>query len=250
MKKPPHLINEPPGSTAKPMVILESLSKHYVEGGRRHAVLNGIDAEFHEGEISVIVGKSGSGKTTLLNLISGTDVPDSGKAVIGGKVISGLSENERTLLRRERIGLVFQFFNLIPTLTVLENIVLPCELRGGGRGECARKAEHMLGEINLDGRAGAYPDVLSGGEQQRVGIARALINDPDLILADEPTGNLDSDTARDIMELFLKLVRGRGKTMIIATHSPEVIGRADRIYRIKRGALYPESAPATNPHLP
>ncbi len=216
---------------------LERLSKFYVEGGGRVNILNDVSAEFHEGELVSIIGKSGSGKSTLLNLISGIDSPDSGEILIGQTSLTRLSEDERTLFRRRNIGLVFQFFNLIPTLTVIENVALPSELDGRTRSESRAKAGELLKKVSLFDRQDSYPDLLSGGEQQRVAIARALINDPDLILADEPTGNLDEDTARDVLDLLLRLVREAGRTMIIATHSLEITGYSDAVYTIHNGTL-------------
>ncbi len=219
---------------------LKHLCKHYREAGGRIDILDNLDAEFYQGEVVALVGKSGSGKTTLLNLISGIDYPDSGEIWIGGTLTAGLSEDQLTLIRRNQVGIVFQFFNLIPTLSVIENVTLPSELNGSNVRESRQRAQELLERVDLGGRLNSYPDVLSGGEQQRVAIARALINNPDLILADEPTGNLDDETAKEILSLLLSVARREGKMMIIATHSLEIINFADRVYTIHNGKLFAE----------
>lgn len=216
---------------------LERLGKFYEEGGRRVNILSDVSAEFYEGELASIIGKSGSGKSTLLNLVSGIDSPDGGEVFIGPTSLTALSEDERTLFRRRNIGLVFQFFNLIPTLTVIENVALPSELDGRTARDSRTKAGELLEKVDLIDRRDSYPDLLSGGEQQRIAIARALINDPDLILADEPTGNLDEDTAGEVLDLLLRMVREAGKTMIIATHNLEITKYSDAVYTIHNGAL-------------
>jgi putative ABC transport system ATP-binding protein len=183
------------------------------------------------------MGPSGSGKSTLLNLISGIDTPTRGEVLIDSTSLTSLSEKERTLFRRRNIGFVFQFFNLIPTLTVQENLLLPMELIGqNGKGAKGRAAE-LLEAVGLGDRGRSYPDRLSGGEQQRVAIARALAHDPPLVLADEPTGNLDAETGQQVMKLLHRLVRQSGKTMIIVTHSNDVVRLADRVFAIREGRL-------------
>jgi putative ABC transport system ATP-binding protein len=196
--------------------------------------------EFATGEFVCLVGKSGSGKSTLLNLISGIDAPTHGHVTIhtGEQEvrITALNEHERTLFRRRHIGIVFQFFNLIPTLTVLENVTLPLEL-AGGRGNHRREAGALLERVGLGNRLNTYPDRLSGGEQQRVAIARALVHNPLLILADEPTGNLDDETGESVLRLLLDLSCDSGKTLLMATHAAEVAGRADRVLHLVHGKL-------------
>jgi putative ABC transport system ATP-binding protein len=182
-----------------------------------------------------LLGKSGSGKSTLLNIISGIDVPDSGSVAIDGTDITKLSEKERTIVRRNKIGFIFQFFNLIPTLTVKENLQLPLELKN--ISEQVEKINSVLKEVGLSNKANTYPDKLSGGEQQRIAIARALIHNPDIILADEPTGNLDYETGLQIIHLLDRVVKKKGKTMIMVTHSKDVIGLADKIFSLKEGKL-------------
>ncbi len=216
-----------------PLVELRNLTKAYEEGDRRRTVLRDATVSIERGELAVLVGRSGSGKSTLLNLLSGIDQPSSGEVVIDGVAISALSERNRTLFRRDKIGFVFQFFNLIPTLTVEENLLLPLELKGRVTPERRRAALDLLAEVGLADRAASYPDRLSGGEQQRVAVARALAHDPLLVLADEPTGNLDLETGLQVLEILDRLTRRAGKTMVMATHSPEVVGIADRVFRVE-----------------
>ena len=213
------------------MIKLENVSKGYSEGKVLHTILSGVNLNINKGEIVILYGKSGSGKSTLLNLLAGIDLPDEGSIFFENVNITALSEKERTLFRRKRIGFIFQFFNLIPTLTVSENLKLPLELNSMP----FKKADEMLDEVGLLDRINAYPDVLSGGEQQRVAIARALIHNPDFILADEPTGNLDFDTSKQIIDLIDRIVKQQGKTMIMATHSKDVMGLADRVLTLKDG---------------
>jgi putative ABC transport system ATP-binding protein len=225
------------GAAAGPAVELRGVSKGYREGERTHDVLVGVDAQVARGEIVVLLGRSGSGKSTLLNLVSGIDLPDEGDVLVESRAINRMTERERTLFRRDRIGFVFQFFNLIPTLTVIENLLLPLELAGHGRSGKSGVALELLERVGLADRAASYPDRLSGGEQQRVAVARALVHDPWLVLADEPTGNLDLETGRSVLDLLDRLVRSSGKTMVMVTHSREVIGLADRIVTLRDGGL-------------
>ena len=216
---------------------LEGLSKGYQEGGQVRTVLQDASAEFARGEFVAILGKSGSGKSTLLNLISGIDRVDAGDVWVNGQSLTALNERQRTLFRRQNIGFIFQFFNLIPTLTVWENVVLPLELAGVANGEVRRRAETLLEAVGLLDRWDTFPDRLSGGEQQRVAIARALVHDPLLVLADEPTGNLDEDTGRQVMALLDRLTRQSGKNLILVTHSNEAAAYADRILTLRDGKL-------------
>jgi putative ABC transport system ATP-binding protein len=220
-----------------PLIELRNITKSFQEGSTTKHVLQKIDLTVEPGELIVLLGRSGSGKSTLLNIISGIDEPTSGDVVIDGKVVTQLSERLRTLFRRHHIGFVFQFFNLIPTLTVAENVLLPLELIGFDPEEAARRVEHLLDAVDLSDRLNTFPDRLSGGEQQRVAIVRALIHEPDIILADEPTGNLDYETGVMIIEILDRLVRRQGKTMLMATHSREVAGLADRMLTIKDGSI-------------
>ena len=222
------------------IIRLDGLSKTYLEGDRTQIVLDEVSAEFNRGEFVCLLGKSGSGKSTLLNMLSGIDAPSQGVVHIysaGQDVpITTLNERRRTLFRRRNIGIVFQFFNLIPTLTVLENVMLPLELAGGNQSH-RRRAQQLLDRVGLGDRLDTYPDKLSGGEQQRVAIARALSHDPLLILADEPTGNLDEETGETVLNLLLELTRNAGKTLIMATHALEVADRADQVLHLVQGKL-------------
>lgn len=217
-----------------------ALSKSYYEGDVRRVVLQNAHAEFQPGEITAILGKSGSGKSTLLNLISGIDEPDSGQIWVDGQELSALSERDRTLFRRARIGFVFQFYNLIPTLTVGENVSLPLELNRVPRPLAHKKAQDLLEAVGLLDRWKTFPEKLSGGEQQRVTLARALVHDPLLILADEPTGNLDEETGTQVMSMLARLTRDQNRTLLIVTHSRESASHADRVLRLSHGQLLPE----------
>jgi len=216
------------------------LTKSYYEGDVRRVVLQNAHAEFQPGEITAILGKSGSGKSTLLNLISGIDAPDSGQVWVDGENLTALSEHDRTLFRRARIGFVFQFFNLIPTLTVGENVSLPLELNRVSRPQADQRAQEVLEAVGLLERWKTFPEKLSGGEQQRVALARALVHDPFLILADEPTGNLDEETGAQVMSLLARLAREQNRTLLIVTHSREAASHADRILRLSHGQLVAE----------
>jgi putative ABC transport system ATP-binding protein len=220
-----------------PLVSLSNLSKSFREGRDTRQVLHDITFDFYEGEFTLLLGHSGSGKSTLLNLISGIEEPDGGEITINDISISRFSERERTLFRRDQIGFIFQFFNLIPTMTVLENITLPQELAGKRRQEVETAAMRLLERVGLADRRDTFPDKLSGGEQQRVAIARALVHDPLLLLADEPTGNLDEENGRRILDLLLELTRTAGKTLIMASHNIEIAELADRVLRVTDGQL-------------
>jgi putative ABC transport system ATP-binding protein len=220
-----------------PAVELRALTKLYREGDGERAVLRDASATFWLGEIVVLVGRSGSGKSTLLNLISGIDRPTAGTVLVNGTDLTGLDERARTLFRREHIGFIFQFFNLVPLLTVEENLLLPLELLGRADAAGRARARELLDRVGLADRARAYPDRLSGGEQQRLAVARALVHDPVIVLADEPTGNLDAETAKVVLSLLDQLVRELGKTVVMATHSSEVVGTADRLFLVQHGQL-------------
>lgn len=223
--------------TRSPVVEICGLSKIYTEGGNARRVLDDVDLDIYQGEFFVILGKSGSGKSTLLNLVSGIDKPDTGSIRIGSTDITRLDEHRQTLYRRDHIGIVFQFFNLIPTLTVLENITMPLELRGDSRRVAEARGRVLLERVGLVNRADTFPDKLSGGEQQRIAIARALIHEPMLVLADEPTGNLDEENGEMVLKLLLALTREAGKTLVMATHNPEIVPFADRVCRVYESKL-------------
>jgi putative ABC transport system ATP-binding protein len=220
-----------------PFIRLDNLSKSYREGGHTRVVLRGLSATFARGEFVAILGRSGSGKTTLLNLISGIDRADSGSVWLDGQNLTALDEHQRTLFRRHHIGFIFQFYNLIPTLTVEENVLLPLELNGVHPREARRRAASLLEAVGLLNRRDTYPDRLSGGEQQRVAIARALVHDPLLVLADEPTGNLDDETGHQVLALLNRLTRQAGKNLILVTHSAEAAAYADRVLQLREGRL-------------
>ncbi len=217
---------------------IHGLSKSFREGARTHAVLEGAEAHIADGEIVAITGRSGSGKSTLLNLVSGIDAPDAGTVEVDGTLVSALREPARTLYRRAHIGFIYQFFNLIPTLNVQENVRLVLELNGV-RGAAAReRSRAALAAVGLAEHAARAVDQLSGGEQQRVAIARAIVHAPALLLADEPTGNLDEDTGREIVPVLLSLARARGATLLIVTHDAALAARADRILELHGGTLH------------
>jgi putative ABC transport system ATP-binding protein len=222
--------------TAAPTLLsMEKVSKTYPEGRERRVILNEADLSVEQGEFLAVVGKSGSGKTTLLNVVSGIDRLDSGRIVWDGVAFSELNDQQKTLFRRKNIGFVFQFFNLIPTLTVWDNLTLPLNLNGMTSPQDLQRAEQLLAEVGLADRRTDYPDRLSGGEQQRVALVRALVHDPKLVLADEPTGNLDEDTGTLVLNLLDRLTRQMGKGMVMVTHSLDAAARADRIVRLKEG---------------
>ena len=224
-------------TAANYMVEIRDLTKRYTEGGETRSVLRGVNADVREGEFVALAGPSGSGKTTLLNLISGIDTPTGGDVTIDSVPITRLSEKERTLFRRRNIGFVFQFFNLIPTLSIGENLLLPLQLNRYDRNESHGRVFQALEQVGLGDRLDSYPDRLSGGEKQRVAIARALVHDPKIILADEPTGNLDADTGMAIMSLMYELARSSGKTMVVVSHSDTVIEMAERALMVVDGQL-------------
>ncbi|HKZ31403.1 MAG TPA: ABC transporter ATP-binding protein [Vicinamibacteria bacterium] len=217
------------------LVRLDRVTKDFSEGRELRHVLKDASVSVDEGEFVAIRGRSGSGKSTVLNLVAGIDRPTSGEIFIGETALGRLSPRERTLLRRDQVGFVFQFFNLIPTLSVLENVLLPAEL-AGLRGLRSRALE-LIERVGLADRPGAFPDRLSGGEQQRVAIARALVRDPRLVLADEPTGNLDDATGASVLELLDSVTRRAGKTLLLVTHSREVAALADRELTIENGSF-------------
>ena len=215
-------------------VNLSRLAKTYRTGGTEQIVLANVNLHIEQGEFVVILGRSGSGKSTLLNLLGAMDRPTEGSIKINGTEIGTMHDRERTLFRRTSLGFIFQAYNLIPTLTAIENIMLPLALN---RVASEQRCEQLLDRLGLAHKAHAWAEDLSGGEQQRIAIARALIHSPSLILADEPTGNLDVDTGRQIIRLINELVRSNGQTLIMATHSREVIGFADRVLTIQNQTL-------------
>jgi len=226
------------------VLVIRDLSKSFREGQRVHRVLDHADAQVAAGEVVAIIGRSGSGKSTLLNLISGVDHPDAGTIEFDGRIVSALGEPERTWFRRQHVGFVYQLFNLLPTLDVEENVRLVLELNGLHGGAARAKSRAALADVGLADRLHSAVDVLSGGEQQRVAIARALVHEPALLLADEPTGNLDQESARDIVPLLRALTQRRGAALVIATHDPALARTADRILELSEARLHSPAAEA------
>jgi putative ABC transport system ATP-binding protein len=218
-------------------IVLENLSKSYLEGQTARPVLRQACASFAKGEFVAILGKSGSGKSTLLNLISGIDLPDSGSIFFNGQNLTAMNELRRTIIRRAQIGFIFQFFNLLPTLTVLENVSLPLELNGITADRANEKARSILSRLDLLERADSFPEKLSGGEQQRIALARAIIHDPLIVLADEPTGNLDETTGNLVLGLLDQLTRRSGKNLLLVTHNADAAALADRVLILQDGTL-------------
>ncbi len=219
------------------VISTRQLRRVYREGARVHAVLSDVNLDIRAGECVALLGRSGSGKSTLLNLLGGIDRPDHGTIVFGGKPLHALPERDLTLFRRAHVGFVYQFFNLIPTLTVAENVRLPLELNGVKADAIGPRVMQELERVGLGDRHRAFPDQLSGGEQQRVAIARALIHRPRLVLADEPTGNLDAETGQQILDVLTDPSRQQGRALIIVTHSLAVAETANRILTLSDGRL-------------
>jgi putative ABC transport system ATP-binding protein len=221
------------------MILIENVSRDYGDGKIVHA-LKGVSLSIACGERVAVMGPSGSGKSTLLNLICGLDEPTAGAISIDGIAVAGLSDDDRTRLRREKIGMIFQTFNLLPTLTAMENVALPLRLNGLSKNEAGLRATAMLNRVGLDARTTHKPDQLSGGERQRIAIARALIFEPPLLLADEPTGNLDSTTGEEVLSLLDNLHREFNTTILMVTHNEEAAQHCDRIIRLRDGQIVHE----------
>lgn len=218
-------------------VSMRDLRKRYAEGDNQRIIFADLSLDIGRGEFVALLGQSGCGKSTLLNLLGGIDLPDAGLIRIDNQIITALSEVERTHFRRRHVGFVFQFFNLIPTLTVEENLLLPLELNGPATPEQRDQALELLDTVGLGDRRNSFPERLSGGEQQRLAIARALAHHPSLLLADEPTGNLDAANGERILDLLLNLHRRTETTVIMVTHSREVSTRADRVLYLETGRI-------------
>jgi len=222
------------------MIQLRGVSKTVLSGGQPLTILHPLDLDVANGRCLAIIGPSGSGKSTLLGLLAGLDSASSGSIAIGGIDITKLDEDALARLRGEKIGFVFQFFHLVPSLTAIENIQVPMEI--AGRRDAVERAQALLDEVGLHDRGHHYPSQLSGGEQQRIAIARALANDPPLILADEPTGNLDSSNGRHVLDLLLQVRRVRGVTLVLVTHDPNVAAIADERLVLRDGRPVSEEA--------
>ncbi|MBE0477415.1 MAG: ABC transporter ATP-binding protein [Coriobacteriia bacterium] len=221
------------------MAIAETrgLTKVYGAGDTAVTALDHVDLIIEPGEFVAVMGPSGCGKSTLLNLIGGLDTPTEGSVILDGREIASMSDNELTKVRRERLGFVFQFFNLIPVLTAAENAALPLVLNGGRERVARRRAEDWLSRVGLENRHGARPDQLSGGQQQRVAVARALLTEPALVLADEPTGNLDSKSSDEIAALLRQVSDEWGRAILMVTHDPRIAAHADRIVFMRDGRI-------------
>jgi len=217
------------------LIRITDLTKSLFGGGHRVDILNGIDLVIEDGQFLAVTGPSGSGKTTLLSLIAGLDTPTGGSILIDGRDITRLNEDELAVMRGRRFGFVFQNFHLIPTLTAMENVVLASELNGGENS--LEKSRAILDQVGLDGRRHHYPSQLSGGEQQRLCLARAFVNSPDIVLADEPTGNLDSKNTETIIDLMRGLHRSRRATVILVTHEPDIAAISQRVLTLEDGRI-------------
>jgi putative ABC transport system ATP-binding protein len=222
---------------------IRQLCRSYREGERVHRVLDGVDLTVASGASVAVMGRSGSGKSTLLNLVSGIDRADAGTVHVDGREVSCLGEPARTLFRRAHVGFVYQFFNLIPTLDATENVSLVLELNGLRGARARKRSLQALESVGLGARAHSAVDRLSGGEQQRVAIARALVHRPQLLLADEPTGNLDDESAREVLPLLLALTRTQGTTLLLVTHDAALAARLDEVVELREGRVQPCSAP-------
>ena len=225
-----------------PLVELRAVTRRYGAGEVALDVLRGIDLVLRRDELVMVLGPSGSGKTTLLNVVGALDVPSAGAVMVDGLVVSSMTEQERTAFRASRVGFVFQFYNLLPTLTAVENVEAGLEVLPLGRRTIRRRALQYLAALGMADKTYKFPAQLSGGEQQRVGIARALAKEPPLVLADEPTGNLDEDTGLEVMRLLADVRARVGTTIVMATHNPGLTKFADRVLRLDRGRLVADAA--------
>ncbi|MFE2145012.1 ABC transporter ATP-binding protein [Streptomyces sp. NPDC059456] len=234
-------------TAATPMVVVDGLHRSFGSGKRAVHALRGVSFEVERGVLTALKGRSGSGKTTLLNLVGGLDTPSDGSVVLDGTDLAGLDEQGLLALRRDRIGFVFQSFGLLPVLTAVENVGVPMRMRGIPAKQREERARTLLALVGLAEHAEQRPGELSGGQQQRVAVARALANEPALIIADEPTGQLDSETGHSIMQLLRAVVRSEGVTVLVATHDPALIELADRVVELRDGRIHAEAPDAPPP---
>ncbi|WP_327673270.1 ABC transporter ATP-binding protein [Kitasatospora sp. NBC_00458] len=235
------MTQQPVGTVTAPMVAVTDLRRSFGTGERAVHALRGVSFSIGKGELTALKGRSGSGKTTLLNLVGGLDSPSGGTITLDGTDMGSLDEEGRLALRRDRIGFVFQSFGLLPVLTAAENVGVPMRLRKVPAAQREERAHTLLALVGLADHANQRPGELSGGQQQRVAIARALANEPDLIIADEPTGQLDSETGRSIMQLLRAVVHSEGVTVLVATHDPTLMELADRVVELRDGRIVEES---------
>jgi ABC-type lipoprotein export system ATPase subunit len=235
-------------AVSPPAVQLIDVIKEYPSGGQAVRAIDRVRLDIPAGQFVAVTGRSGSGKSTLLNLLAGIDTPSAGQILIAGKNLNDMMDDERTRLRREQIGMVYQFFNLLSTLSVRENVMLPALLSGTPEQEAGQKADALLAEVGLTHRRDARPHTLSGGEMQRTALARALIQSPALVLADEPTGNLDSKTAEQVIRTLQALGRSYRATVVLVTHNPDAAGVADRVIELLDGRVVRDVS--DTPHTP
>ncbi len=225
------------GEMREPVIQVKNLYKVFRVGNERVRALNGVDMTIYKGEFCAIVGTSGSGKSTMLNMLAGLEKPTKGEVIIAGQHLEKMSENQLVKFRREKVGFIFQSFNLLGTMNAIENVALPLTFRGVNKKVREEKAVKMLKLVGLPKHMKHRPNEMSGGQQQRVGVARALVLDPEIIFADEPTGNLDSNTSAEVLKLMRKVVQEQNQTMVMVTHDNHLAGFADRIFHIIDGKI-------------
>ena len=225
------------GEMREPVIQVKNLYKVFRVGNERVRALNGVDLTIYKGEFCAIVGTSGSGKSTMLNMLAGLEKPTKGEVIIAGQHLEKMSENQLVKFRREKVGFIFQSFNLLGTMNAIENVALPLTFRGVNKKVREEKAVKMLKLVGLPKHMKHRPNEMSGGQQQRVGVARALVLDPEIIFADEPTGNLDSNTSAEVLKLMRKVVQEQNQTMVMVTHDNHLAGFADRIFHIIDGKI-------------
>ena len=218
-------------------ITLNQINHSYAEGSQQHRVLEKVSLKISKSEKVALLGRSGSGKSTLLNLISGIDLPEQGTVILNGHNISALNETQRTLFRRQHIGFIYQFFNLVPSLTAVENVALTLELNGMASAAAREKSMTLLSRLKVADKAASFPSRLSGGEQQRIAIARALVHSPDIVLADEPTGNLDAKTGEDVLQVLHDILDESKSSLLLVTHSLAVARTASRVLTLENGAI-------------